>query len=155
MSSSDQVLRKWDDQDIGSLKWHDVYIRGMAFFGETCELRLDIDYILEWIAPAPGETYFSFRLAPATVVFADVTDMKMSTDSFGAWIQIDTLTRNKLNETPREGGERFAYCFECQQGDISLESAGFSMYLRKIGVVSKEMYLADVVRGGICFEIHE
>jgi hypothetical protein len=69
----------------GELSWHDNPIYAIHFdVGDAsagdwrCDLVLDIDHILDWICAVEGSV--RFRLAPATLVFHDVTDLRMALD---------------------------------------------------------------------------
>jgi hypothetical protein len=66
--------------DFESMCWHDNAIHGISIRegndGYGAELDLDIDYILEWIAPENNS--FSFRIAPVTLTFHEVSDLIIS-----------------------------------------------------------------------------
>lgn len=72
------------DDDIAWL-WHDNPIYGMRFVVAeperqdwTSDLVLDIDFISEWLCEPAGE--FRFRVAPATLTFRDVSDLRIAID---------------------------------------------------------------------------
>lgn len=78
-------------------RWHDNVIYGLSFDrgepdegGWQSDLVLDIDFIAEWLRPAPGE--FQFQVAPALLIFHDVTDFAIGVD------QGDSGGRNALFE---------------------------------------------------------
>ncbi len=50
----------WAEADFARMGWHDSQIHAFPFSPETFELLLGIDYILEWLQPDSGETYFKF-----------------------------------------------------------------------------------------------
>ena len=54
----------WTEADFEQMGWHDARIHAIAFLTETFEFALDIDYILQWVEPAEGETYYKFWVAP-------------------------------------------------------------------------------------------
>jgi hypothetical protein len=66
--------------DFEKMSWHDNAIHGFTIRegddGCSGELDLDIDYILEWLNTENNN--FSFRLAPATLTFYEVTDLIIS-----------------------------------------------------------------------------
>ena len=71
--------------DFDGLSWHDDTIYGLRFeAGDSfqgdwrAELVLDIDHIVEWVREGAGRV--RFRVAPATLVFHGVTDLKISID---------------------------------------------------------------------------
>jgi hypothetical protein len=92
-------------------RWHDNVIYGLAFDrGEPDEndwrsdLVLDIDFIAEWLGGAAGE--LRFRVAPATLIFHQVTDFAISADQGDSggrnaifeW-SIDRVDRVRLDRT--------------------------------------------------------
>jgi hypothetical protein len=68
----------WTDADFGVMGWHDAALHALAIEPSPPypgRLLVDIDYIVEWIAPSPSETTFSFWLCPATLVFDQASDL--------------------------------------------------------------------------------
>lgn len=73
------------DAAFEELSWHDCHIWGIAVrVGEmsdgdfTSELVLDLDFIVEWLC-SPG-SLARFRVAPAELVFHDVSELYVSAD---------------------------------------------------------------------------
>jgi hypothetical protein len=73
------------DPALGPWSWHDNLIRGLAFaVGDPeagdwrCDLVLDIEHIVEWLCDQAGGA--RFRVAPATLVFHDVSDLAIALD---------------------------------------------------------------------------
>ena len=65
-------------------KWHDNQIHGIALRTAdpdeddwTSDLALDIDHVVAWVKSEDG---VRFRVAPATLTFHDVTDLKLRID---------------------------------------------------------------------------
>ena len=72
-------------QEFSDMSWHDCTIRGLELrVGDadeqdwTSDLVLDIDYIVEWICATDGGV--QFRMAPATLVFHNATDLRVHLD---------------------------------------------------------------------------
>ena len=72
----------WTGADFERLSWHDNHIHAVRFVvGDpeaddwTCDLVLDIDHIVEWVARPGGGMHF--RIAPATLAFHGVTDQRI------------------------------------------------------------------------------
>ena len=99
------------DDDELAWRWHDNVIYAVRFdLGEPDEgdwrsdLILDIDYIVEWLCGAPGES--RFRVAPANLRFHDVTDFAIAADQGDSggrnalfeW-SIDRVARQRLERT--------------------------------------------------------
>jgi hypothetical protein len=68
------------NDDFTSFSWHDNHIYGIYFAIQNwdADLALDIDYIVEWICGVDGGA--QFRVAPATLRFHNVTDLKLNID---------------------------------------------------------------------------
>jgi hypothetical protein len=71
----------WAEADFEQMGWHDVHVHAFAFRPEIFELWLDIDYIFSWVDPHGGETHYSFWVAPATLAFENVYDLKFDIES--------------------------------------------------------------------------
>ena len=97
--------RIWTEADFEQMGWHDCAVHALAFRPERFELRLDLDYILEWVAPTEPGGPFTFRVAPATLVFHNVSgvtaDLQPGT---GVLPTLDALTR--ADRQPGESAER-------------------------------------------------
>ena len=67
-------------KDFEPLSWHDNFIYGIHFLSANWKsnLILDIDHIVEWLCGVDQQT--RFRIVPATLVFQDVTDLKINID---------------------------------------------------------------------------
>ena len=75
----------YTDADFDQLSWHDNYIYGFhILIGDfehgdwRSDWVVDIDYILEWVCGTDQRC--QFRVAPATLTFHDVTDLKIAID---------------------------------------------------------------------------
>jgi hypothetical protein len=68
---------RWTDADFDHLSWHDNFIHSIHFDAHDfqSELRLEIDHIVQWVKPTPDS--FAFWIAPASLVFDNVTDLKI------------------------------------------------------------------------------
>jgi hypothetical protein len=78
-----------DPQTVDEASWHDNLVYALLFnVGDVAkgdrrsELVLDIDHIVEWICGTNGGA--RFRIAPATLTFHDVTDLRVSFDFGGS-----------------------------------------------------------------------
>ena len=72
----------WTNNDFDQMSWHDVHVHGFrleAFKEElgSCELVLDIDYILAW--ETVGDA-FRFTVCQAALRFHDVFGLKVALD---------------------------------------------------------------------------
>lgn len=115
----------WTEADFEIMGWHDSQIHAMAFLSEDFELVFDIDYILEWIHPPPGEIYFSFWVAPATLVFENIYDLELNLSSSSSFIEIETIERTALSLE-----NIYSWTIECQEGEIKFNASGYKQYFR-------------------------
>ncbi len=73
------------DSDFESLSWHDNIVYGLRLdVGDATrgdwrsDLVLDIDHIVEWVRAEPAE--MRFRVAPTTLTFHNMTDLRIAVD---------------------------------------------------------------------------
>jgi hypothetical protein len=144
----------WTEADFDSMGWHDAKLYALAFFQDTFELALDIDYIFEWVQPEPPAPNYTFWVSPCTLVFENVTDLEVDIAPYDD-LTIDGLTRGDETFIPRNaaaiGGrvERH-WTIDCH-GAITMRSIGFKQYVRRVPrhLAGQSMSLND--RGGISF----
>jgi hypothetical protein len=124
----------WTEADFEVMGWHDCRIHATAFFPEDFELAFDIDYILKWIHPQPDETYFSFWVAPATIVFKNVHDVEIEIDSYIGNLEIDNINRDDESSPPNAAfiteTSEWLWTIECQEGEIRFRSVGYEQFIR-------------------------
>lgn len=79
------MATRYTEAEFDRLSWHDCHIWGIALrAGDadegdwTHDLALDIDFIVEWLCGVARGA--QFRVAPATLVFHGVTDLKINID---------------------------------------------------------------------------
>src|SRR5438876_153627 len=90
----------WSDADFEQMGWHDVYIYAFGALAETFELVFDIDYILDCVLPTLPDQHYRFWIAPATLVFENVHDIKFRVSSQGGYLILDDLQRSNEQLTP-------------------------------------------------------
>lgn len=134
--------------------WHDCLIHALAFSPDTFELLLDIDYVLEWLQPEPGETLFKFWVAPATLIFENVYDVDLDIGSYTGGLEIDRISREDAH-LPRNAvhtryDTEWLWTIDCQEGDIKLRSAGYTQYIRSAPQFGRQK-LGLSARGGYSF----
>src|SRR5215831_20800336 len=155
MEPEDPILRKrmWTDQDFEKMTWHDVKIHAMALnpyrkgkmFFTTGELVFDIDYILKWVQTA--DKPYGFWVAPATLVFNNVTQVTMHSFFPDPVWEIDDIQREEVKPASVR-----TWLWKIWDGELSFRSTGFSQYIRKEPVLQDQQELSLRERGGISFE---
>jgi hypothetical protein len=84
MTHSEHAMTTGTDKH-DDLRWHDNIIYALHLDAADpdrgvwrSDLVLDIDHIVEWICGTDGS--YKFRVAPATLVFHDVADLRIAID---------------------------------------------------------------------------
>jgi hypothetical protein len=147
----------WSDDDFEQLGFHDATIHAVAFGETQFELSLDIDYIFKWVHPAPGEEFFRFWVAPCTLVFENVYEVRVEAEPYGGpMLSVDELRREDPR-TPRNaehiGKDReWRWTFECHHGDLTFWAVGFRQYVRRPPILQSSQALGLQERGGYSFD---
>jgi hypothetical protein len=89
----------WTDNDFDAMGWHDATLWAMLADPERFEFLVDLDYIFEWVKPAPEETYYKFWIAPVTMIFENAHTVKLDIESSQGTIEVADLHRE--NPRPR------------------------------------------------------
>src|SRR5262249_12356697 len=127
------------------LSWHDNLIYGVRFeVGDAdrndwrSDLALDIDHIVEWLCGVDGGA--TFRVAPATLTFHDVTDLHIDLDfADGTYPRtLNELSIDRISVVAVDtqfGGPgpygRYTIALNLPQGGaIAFGASGFSQVLR-------------------------
>ncbi len=112
----------WTDTDFEKMGWHDSNIYKI---GLTEDLALDIDYILQWNKPDIEGLPFTFWVAPATVVFKKIRNLRFELDTaFNNTFEIENIEKNET-----DGGT--SWTIITRQGDIGFISEGYTQYIRQ------------------------
>lgn len=142
--------------------WHDNAVYGVRLdLGDRArgdwhaDLVLDIDHIVEWLCAAGGRG--QFRVAPATLTFHDVTDLRIAIDcgdsggqvALHEW-SIDAITRRRIRDRK--------ICFDRPYyrwrialnvpsgGDMTFGASGFTQVLRAEPVLLDQQKLSAANR---------
>jgi hypothetical protein len=136
----------WTNADFDTLSWHDCHIWGIdvragnADEGDwTSDLALDIDYIVEWVC-AP-DTPTQFRVAPASLVFHGVTDLRINItwQPTGFQVSLHPVSIAQIERRPIENQKVFLdrpyYSFRIvtnwpDGGEVAFGAVGFTQTLR-------------------------
>ncbi len=147
----------WSDADLDRMSFHDVKVHAFASRVDdrkswNYSLLFDIDYIIQWILPAPGSNY-TFAVSPATLVFENVSRVRFEGDPMTPehLLDVNSLTRHENPPAPGAVVPTFTWTIECHDGTVTLDASGFKLYIRRPPVLSQEGSLDDAARGGISF----
>jgi hypothetical protein len=133
--------------------WHDCRIHAVSiseYDDETlppARLLLDLDYIVRWVRPAPGERHFTFWIAPATLVFEGAWDISGRLGPLHEAMEIADIHRIGAADSGCEP----AWHIEGQIFDLRLRAAGYTQYLRLPPQHVPRQMLMSSERSGISF----
>ncbi len=135
-----------EDLSADATSWHDNLIYGLHLEGPdpdagnwNSNLILDIDHIVEWVCGTDGGV--RFRVAPATLVFHHVTDLRIDID-FGGKDHRQTLNALSIAAISKqpvvaEGAagdyEYYRWCIDLnlpQGGRITFGATAYTQTLR-------------------------
>ncbi|HCO67544.1 MAG TPA: hypothetical protein DIT04_07300 [Dysgonomonas sp.] len=153
------ILEKsiWTQEDFEVMGWHDANIYGMIIEkGKEPwqgNLIFDIDYIFEWVHPVPPQKYFSFWVAPCTLIFKEVYELRINIDQQGNTLDLfDFDGINMLSKKELDNGFTiYEWLLELHIGEIQFKSLGFEQIVRKAPVYTNSQVLSLDERGGISF----
>jgi hypothetical protein len=143
----------WTEADFEQMGWHDSYIHAVAFLPEQFEVAFDIDYILQWVQPSEDQ-YCRFWVAPATLVFENIHDLKLDLEPFEA-VEIADLHRDDpkrpINAEYIGRDTEWRWRIETHQGDITLRAIGYKQHFRRQPIFTRSQSLDLAARGGFSF----
>jgi hypothetical protein len=159
----------WSDADYEVMGWHDAGIHAIAFDGrEPWERRLllDIDYIFEWIKGEEPPHSFSFKVAPATLVFTEVSELSGEHFRFNDDMpDIQDITRldpppaarpqdwSSYGQPPPRPRKAGHYLWKIDADiPMSFMASGYNQYIRKAPQHIARQRLTLEERGGLSFD---
>jgi hypothetical protein len=152
--------------DFDDLTWHDNALYGVRLDVGDCargdwhaDLLLDIDHIVEWLCGV--DRCIRFRVAPATLSFHDVTDLRIAIDCGDSGgqialhaLSIHAITRERIRDQ-KISLDRPYYRWRIalnwpQGGMLTFGASGFAQTLRAEPVLLDQQQLspADRIRAG-------
>ncbi len=146
---------KFSTKDFTEINWHDCKIHGLAFDEVEFKFYLDIDLILEWIEPLSNEDGYKFKVAPATLIFSNVWNLVFDIDTNLA-LDIDSVSMQNPHYPKNKDyvhENEYDWNIVLQQGEISFNSIGFEIYIRKSPEIRDEQSFVLKERGGIFFSM--
>lgn len=146
------------EADFDYLSWHDCRVWGFEIGGGdfdegywTSDLVLKLDYIVEWSCPA------ECHVAPATLVFHGVTDLRFNIDMGGCRFQhalqeisIFDIKRERLhNQLVHLDRPYYVWTIQSdfpRTSEISFGAYGFTQTLHTEPLVTHRPYLSPTER---------
>lgn len=155
MENNIEKKKVWTEVDFDQMNWHDVHIHAISF-DAGYRFLLDIDYILQWIDPVAENAYCQFYIAPCTLVFENVSDLKIDIEVVEPFqIQIYDLNRTDprrpINAEYIKREVEYEWIISTAQGDMAFRSIGYSQYMRTEARLYNRQRIELDQRGGISF----
>lgn len=155
---SKQLTVTYTETDFDHLSWHDCHLWGLELrVGDpekgdwTSDLAFDLDVIVAWSCGLGGRA--TFQVAPATLVFHGVTDLKLDVD----WgrsgfrtalhpVSIHGLERERV-QRQQVYLDRPCYRWRLRLnwpagGDIVFGAVAFTQTLRAASISTERQYLS-------------
>lgn len=140
------------EQDFALMSWHDNPIHAVAFGPGPGEVCFDIDYIFKWEQPLPNERYYRFWISPATLVFEDVSDLKVEHDASYTGL---TILRINREDATKDGvalpKPAWNWTLHCVEATWTLRATGYRQLVRRPPTLLAKQRLAHDERGGFSF----
>jgi hypothetical protein len=151
-------MTKTDTPPFDSFAWHDCHIWGINLRpGDPVEqewasdLEIDIDFIADWVCGSDGAAQFS--VAPATLSFHGVTDLRIAMDwgDTGGQVALQAASIDRIEREPVPHQKvfldqpyyRFRLCLNAPKaGEITFCGVGFTQQLRAEPVRSDRQHLS-------------
>lgn len=133
----------WTECDFEDMGWHDSVVYKIQL---SRDLELDIDYIFQWNKPDIEGLPFTFWVAPSTLVFDRVYDLKFALEVYSSDIfEILTIEREIL-----ESGTYWT--IRTRQGEIFFKSEGYKQFIRQKPSFEFGQSISFVERNGYSLE---
>ena len=143
------------ENDFEKMNWHDCHIYA-CYLKEKFELVFDIDYIFNWVPPTSQNNYYKFWISPCTLVFKNVNNLKFDLEIDEPFeIKIEDILRYNP-KTPRNANfissdTEYEWTIEFVQGQITFNSVGYKLFVRKKPILEKKQSLGIKKRNGVSF----
>lgn len=136
-----KIKTTWQNNDFDNMDWHDSAIYSISLPQNNQILRLDIDYIFQWILKK-DTNLFEFSISPSTLIFFDVLYLNIQID-FKDSVCINIREIKRINPHKSPNGEIILWTFiiETDKGLISFISSGFEQVANKDAIISNNISL--------------
>lgn len=129
---------------------HDAAVHGWMFepaADRPGELRLDVDYIVEWLRP--DDVSFEWRVAPTTIRFERAWDLELRLDAKGRSLgqEIELLDRQPVSS----GYSAWHLVGNTFVADFM--ATDLTYFIRSEPILTRRQRLTPDERGGISFDI--
>ncbi len=153
MLDANHILTRlsWIDQDFDVMPWHDCTIYAYWSDNINVDLLMDMDYICAWVQPDGAHHPLSFYVAPATLAFHGVTDIRFSLESVANPFKLNDVRREDCRPIPNSPFETWQWTMEGHHGMLTMRAVGYTLYFRQQPTLMQVQSLSYEERGGISF----
>lgn len=141
----------WTDGDFEQMGWHDSRIHALSLLEDDdlppSRLLLDLDYIVRWVEPARRQKYFTFWVAPATLVFDQAWDLTGDVGPLTGHLELADLHRfDSPDDRPHP-----VWHLEGHEFELRFRARGFRQFFRRPSQHVPRQVLTMAERGGLSF----
>jgi hypothetical protein len=143
----------WTDADFADMGWHDSRVHAVsiteAVHETLTQLRvvLDLDYIVRWVEPERRPRYFTFWVAPATLLFERAWGIDGNLGPLDDGLEVAEIHR--LGPPDDEADP--LWHIEGHNFELRLRAAGYTQYIRLPPQHVPRQVLSLAERGGVSF----
>ncbi len=133
----------WTEVNFDDMGWHDCRIYKMKL---AKDIEFDIDYILQWNKPEIDGLPLTFWVAPATLVFKEVSKLEFNiTTAFHEAIEIQDIKLDKNNK-------KFRWTIATQSGSLEFEAESYTQWIRQEPFFQFGQVIPYIERNGFSLE---
>lgn len=150
----------FDLSDFEKMSFHDVQIYGISKYDTTGEgfvdLLFDIDMIFKWINPVKPKKSFEFWIAPCTLVFKYLSNLKVAISENYATNTGFEINNLVIVDKKNIYGDVVNYSWKIDfhnNGVIEFNSNNFQCYVRRKPLLCKVQSYPYNKRGGVDFSL--
>lgn len=129
-----KVKEIWTEADFEDMCWNDSTILSIQFPSEDCDLKLDMDYIFEWVYEGDNKICSTWN-GPCSLTFKDVSDLKLSQYNQEI-VNTHIVEIRKEDVQPENEILRWRFHIVSGLGSISFTSSGFSQIVNEQPIFS-------------------
>jgi hypothetical protein len=134
-----RALRVLSESEASPESFHDCHVHGLHWRRDSFTFSMNLQYILEWVAPSDGSSGYRFSISEGELTFHDVDELKVSMDWSDAALDAE-IAAVRISTTRTTPNGRLQRYFEIEFADpdaiISLWSTGYEVRLLHEPVIS-------------------
>lgn len=112
--------------------FHDCYVHGLRWSQRSFSFIVDLDYIVQWVAPSEALGSYCFLVSRASLVFENADDVSVTIDWAGAGLEAQLSGLRLDGERSAPSGvkqQRYVLEFSNVDGGIALWATRYEVHL--------------------------